>query len=268
VSSATAVAEGTGCVTCGVCMSVRDWEGPDGVELLEHLVRGRVEDALREQGLLVREPGTVPIGVSARHVHLSSTHVEALFGIGTTLQPWRTLFQPGEFATEHTLTLRSAAGRAIDRVRVLGPERSRTQIEISRTDAVALRQDVPLRNSGDLDGSPEITLEGPSGSIVTDGLIRAARHIHCDPAEAAAFGFQDGDRIPVRVPGPEGLTFPDVLIRAHPGHRLILHLDTDDANASGVSCVTHGLVLSDLMEGQNEGPERRKEWTWHSKRSA
>ncbi len=242
-ATATVVAEGAGCVTCGVCMSVRDWEGPDGVELLEHLVRGRVEDALREQGLLVRTPGTVPIGVSARHIHLTPAHVEALFGPGTTLQPWRMLYQPGEFATEHTLTIRSAAGRAIERIRVLGPERDRTQIEISRTDAVALREEVPLRNSGDLNGTPEVTLVGPAGSVTTDGVIRAARHIHCDPAEAASFGLADGDRVGVRVPGPEGLTFPEVSIRAHPGHRLILHLDTDDANAAGVSCVTHGVVM-------------------------
>lgn len=265
MSTATAIAEGTGCVTCGVCMSVRNWEGPSGIELLEHLVRGRVEDALREQGLLVREPGTVPIGVSARHIHLSPAHVEALFGPGATLQPWRMLLQPGEFATEHTLTMRSVAGRMIERVRVLGPARARSQIEISRTDAVALRQDVPLRNSGDLEDTPEVTLEGPAGSIVTDGLIRAARHIHCDPSEAAAFGLADGDRIPVNVPGPEGLTFPDVLVRAHPGHRLILHLDTDDANAAGVSCVTHGVVLPHPDRHLEQG---RKEKTWHSKRSA
>ena len=243
MSVATAVAPDTGCVTCGVCQSVRDWEGPDGRELLEHLVRGRVEDALREQGLLVSDPGTVPIGVSARHVHLSSEHVERLFGGGATLRPWRDLYQPGEFATEHVIAVRSAADAALERVRVLGPERKRTQIEVSRTDAVALRMNVPLRDSGDLNGTPELTLVGPAGSVTTDGVIRAARHIHCDPTEAAAFGLADGDRVGVRVPGPEGVTFPDVLVRARPGHRLILHLDTDDANASGVSCSTHGRVL-------------------------
>jgi propanediol utilization protein len=240
---ATAIAEGAGCVTCSVCMSVRDWEGPDGVELLEHLVRGRVEDALREQGLLVREPGTVPIGVSARHIHLAPEHVAALFGPGARLEPWRSLYQPGEFATERTLALISPSGRRLERIRVLGPERARTQIELARTDAVSLRMEIPLRDSGDLDGTPAVTLEGPAGSVTTDGTIRAARHIHCDPTEAASFGLADGDRVSVKVPGPEGVTFPDVLVRAHPGHRLILHLDTDDANAAGVSCVTHGVVL-------------------------
>jgi propanediol utilization protein len=243
MSVATAVAPDTGCVTCGVCQSVRDWEGPDGRELLEHLVRGRVEDALREQGLLVRDPRTVPIGVSARHIHLAAEHVERLFGPGAALRRWRDLYQPGEFATEHLVAVRSADGAALPRVRVLGPARRRTQIEISRTDAVALGLHVPVRDSGDLDGTPEVTLVGPAGAVVTDGVIRAARHIHCDPAEAAAFGLADGDRVGVAVPGPEGVTFPDVLVRAHPGHRLILHLDTDDANASGVACSTHGSVL-------------------------
>src|SRR3972149_9172263 len=153
------------------------------------------------------------------------------------------LHQPGEFATEHTVTVVSPSGRRLERVRVLGPERPRTQVELSRTDAVALRIEIPLRSSGDLDGTPAATLEGPAGSGTTDGMIRAARHIHCDPAEAADFGVADGERVSVRVPGPEGVTFPDVLVRATPGHRLILHLATDDANAAGVSGVTHGVVL-------------------------
>ena len=243
MTTPTATAPDAGCITCGVCMSVRDWAGPDGVELLEHLVRGRVEDSLREAGLLIPDPRTVPIGVSARHIHLSQDHVEALLGAGAALEPWRRLYQPGEFATERTVTVVSPGGRELGGVRVLGPVRARTQIELSRTDAVSLRMNIPLRNSGDLDGTPEVMLVGPAGSVQTDGAIRSARHIHCDPAEAAAFGLRTGDSVTVHVPGPEGVTFPEVLVRAHPGHRLILHLDTDDANAAGVSCVSHGVVL-------------------------
>jgi len=231
-------------VECGVCMSVRDWEGPEGRELLEHLVRARVEEALFRRGLLPAEPRTVPIGVSARHIHLSPAHVEALFGPGSTLQPMRYLLQPGEFATEHTVSLVSPSGRVLEKVRVLGPERARTQIEISRTDSVALRMNIPMRNSGDLDDTPRVTLVGPAGVVRTDGVIRAARHIHCSPEEAAAFGLSDGDQVAVRIPGPEGVTFPSVLVRTHPGHKLIVHLDTDDANAAGVNCVTHGVVLA------------------------
>ncbi len=235
----------SGCddVACGVCMSVRDWEGPDGRDLLEHLVRAKVEEALFRQGVVPTEPGTVPIGVSARHIHLSPEHVEALFGPGAKLDPHRWLLQPGEFATEQTLSVVSPSGRVLERVRVLGPERARTQVEMSRTDAVALRTNIPLRNSGDLDGTPEVTLAGPAGVVRTDGVIRSARHIHCSPEEAAAFGLANGDLVSVRIPGPEGVTFPSVLVRTHPGHKLIVHLDTDDANAAGVSCVTHGVVL-------------------------
>ena len=130
----------------------------------------------------------------------------------------------------------------MERVRILGPERGRTQIELSRTDAVSLRLNIPMRYSGDLDATPTVTLVGPRGVVATDGVIRAARHIHCSPEEAAAFGLSDGDRVAVRIPGPEGATFPSVLVRTRPGHKLIVHLDTDDANAAGVNCVTHGVV--------------------------
>jgi putative phosphotransacetylase len=239
---ATAVADG-GCASCGVCMSVRDWAGPDGRAVVEHLVRARVEDALRERGTPVTDPRTMPIGVSARHIHLSPQHVEALLAAGSTLTPMRWLLQPGEFATEHTVSVVSPGGQVLERVRILGPERGRTQIELSRTDAVTLRLNIPMRDSGDLDGTPEVTLVGPSGVVRTDGVIRAARHIHCSPEEADGFGLSNGDRVAVRIPGPEGITFPSVLVRTHPGHKLIVHLDTDDANAAGVSCVTHGVVL-------------------------
>ncbi len=243
VAPETASPAGGVCVECTVCMSVRDWEGPDGHELLEHLVRARVEEALFRQGLPPADPHTVPIGVSARHVHLSRVHVEELLGSGAELRPMRNLLQPGEFSTEHTLAVVSPGGRVLEHVRVLGPERPRTQIEMSRTDAVGLRMEIPMRNSGDLDGTPVVTLVGPVGVVRTDGVIRAARHIHCSPEEAAAFGLQQGDEVAVRIPGPEGITFPSVLVRTHPGHKLIAHFDTDDANAAGVNCVTHGAVL-------------------------
>jgi len=234
------------CVDCGVCRSVRDWEGPDAHDLLRHLVLARVEDMLRGVGHPLRGARTIPIGVSARHIHLTSDHVARLFGAGR-LEADRRLLQPGEFATAHTVTIEGASGRTLERVRVLGPERARTQIELSRTDAVGLGMEIPMRRSGDLDGTPEVTLIGPAGRVGTDGVIRAGRHIHCSPEEAAGFGMRDGDEVSVRIPGPEGLTFPKVLVRTHPGHKLIVHLDTDDANAAGVNCVTYGEVL---VEGE------------------
>jgi propanediol utilization protein len=226
---------------CCTCLSIRDWDEPASHDVLEHLVRARVEDALRERGLTVSGPRTIPIGISARHIHLSPAHVAALFE-QPRLEPMRWLLQPGEFATANTVSVVSPAGSLLERVRVLGPERKRTQIELSRTDAVTLRMNVPMRTSGDLDGTPSVTLVGPAGVVRTDGVIRAGRHIHCSPEDAATFGMRDGDSVAVSVPGPEGITFPSVLVRTHPGHKLIVHLDTDDANAAGVNCVTHGVV--------------------------
>lgn len=236
------------CVDCGVCQSVRDWEGPDAQDLLRHMILARVEDMLRGADHPVHGARTIPIGVSARHIHLQPDHVERLFGAGRRLEPARRLLQPGEFATAHTVTVAGVSGRTLERVRVLGPERGRTQIELSRTDAVGLGLELPMRRSGDLDGTPEVTLIGPAGRVQTDGVIRAGRHIHCSPEEAAGFGMRDGDEVAVRIPGPEGLTFPRVLVRTHPGHKLIMHLDTDDANAAGVNCVTYGEVL--VSEGR------------------
>jgi len=231
------------CADCGVCQSVRDWEGPDAQDLLRHLVLARVEDMLRGAGHPLPGARTIPIGVSARHIHLQPDHVARLFGAGRRLEPARRLLQPGEFATAHTVTVAGTSGRVLDRVRVLGPERPRTQIELSRTDAVGLGMEIPMRRSGDLDGTPAVTLIGPAGRVHTAGVIRAARHIHCSPEEAAGFGMTNGDEVSVRIPGPEGITFPKVLVRTHPGHKLIVHLDTDDANAAGVNCVTYGEVL-------------------------
>ena len=236
------------CVDCGVCQSVRDWEGPDAQDLLRHLVLARVEDMLRGAGHPLPGARTIPIGVSARHIHLQPDHVERLFGAGRRLEPARWLLQPGEFATARTVTVAVDSGLTLERVRVLGPERPRTQIELSRTDAVGLGVQLPMRKSGDLAGTPEVTLIGPAGRVRTDGVIRAGRHIHCSPEEAAGFGMKDGDEVSVRIPGPEGLTFPKVLVRTHPGQKLIVHLDTDDANAAGVSCVTYGEVL--VSEGR------------------
>ena len=231
------------CADCGVCQSVRDWEGPDAQDLLRHLVLARVENMLRGAGHPVRGARTIPIGVSARHVHLQPDHVAQLFGAVRRLEPARWLLQPGEFATAHTVRVQSGSGRILERVRVLGPERTHTQIELSRTDAVSLDMPLPMRRSGDLEDTPEVTLIGPAGRVRTDGVIRAGRHIHCSAEEAAGFGMSDGDEVSVRIPGPEGLTYPKVLVRTHPGHKLIVHLDTDDANAAGVNCVTYGEVL-------------------------
>ncbi|MBI4676169.1 MAG: acetate/propionate family kinase [Elusimicrobia bacterium] len=182
-----------------------------------------------------RKESSIPIGVSAHHVHLTQAHVSALFGAGRSLTPHSDLTQPGQFAAEEAVTLVGPKAR-IERVRVLGPVRPESQVEISRTEEFKLGLDAPIRASGDIVGSPGITLEGPAGSVtLTKGVINARRHIHMSPADALAFALRDKDVVRVRVEGPRSLVYGDVLVRVHPDFRLELHLDTDEANAAEIS---------------------------------
>ena len=187
----------------------------------------------------------IPVGVSARHVHLTQAHVEQLFGPGHQLRPKKTLMG-GQFAAEEQVTLVGTALRAVENVRVLGPARSASQVEVSRTDCLRLGVPAPLRESGDLAGSAPIALVGPKGAVyLEEGLIVAARHIHMGPTDAEAAGLADGDRIRVKGQGPRGATFEQVLVRVRPDFTLEMHIDTDEANALGIQT---GDVLS-LTEG-------------------
>jgi acetate kinase len=186
----------------------------------------------------------IPIAVSARHVHLTQAAVEALFGPGHRLTPRNPLSQPGQFACEETVDL-VGPRRTIERVRVLGPTRRRTQIEVARTDEFFLGVDAPVRASGDLDGTPGITLRGPHGELtVEEGVICAWRHIHMTPADARAFGVGDGDVVEVDVTGgPRRLTFGDVLVRVSDAFALEMHIDTDEANAAELDNGTPGELV-------------------------
>jgi acetate kinase len=175
---------------------------------------------------------TIPIGVSAHHVHLSVEHVEALFGKGHRLTPRSPLTQPGQFACEEKVTLVGPKGR-VERVRILGPEREATQVEISRTEEFKLGIDAPVRLSGDIEGTPGLTIAGPEGEVVLDkGVICAQRHIHMSPEDALHFGVRDRDVVMVKVEGERSLIFGDVIVRVKPDFVLELHLDTDEANAA------------------------------------
>jgi len=185
----------------------------------------------------------IPIGVSAHHVHLSQEHVEALYGPGHKLRPKAPLKQPGEFAAEEAVALIGPRGR-VDRVRVLGPVRSQSQVEISRTEEFQLGIDAPVRNSGDLAGTPGITLEGSAGRLLLpEGVICARRHIHVGPADAARLGVRDRDVIMVEVEGPRPLCFGDLLVRVREGWVLEMHLDTDEANAGEINTGMSGRLL-------------------------
>ncbi|HEC83168.1 MAG TPA: phosphate propanoyltransferase [Firmicutes bacterium] len=177
----------------------------------------------------------VPIGVSARHIHLTRDVLESLFGPGYELTPMRKLSQPGEFAAEETVTIVGPKG-AIERVRLLGPLRKFTQVELARSDGLRLGLDLPVRRTGDLAGSPGITLVGPRGTVVlSEGAIRATRHIHMTPGDAERFGLRDGQIVRARIEGPRSLVFENVLVRVSSRFVLDFHIDTDDANAAGVT---------------------------------
>jgi len=177
----------------------------------------------------------IPVGISARHVHITQEHLEQLYGEGHQLTVRSELYQPGNFAAEERVTLVGPRMRAIENVRILGPTRDYTQAEIALTDAIALGIDPPIRDSGDLEGVSPVLLVGPAGSVyLEEGAIRAARHIHMTPDDAKRLRVEAGDSLKVRIPGERALTFENVRPKIGEGVLPQMHLDTDDANAAGL----------------------------------
>jgi acetate kinase len=178
----------------------------------------------------------IPIAISARHVHLCQATIDALFGPGHALSVKAPLSQPGQFAAVETVRLSGPRG-SIGHVRVLGPARAADQVELSRSDEIALGIDAPLRVSGDLAHTPGIELIGPAGSLrLAGGVVTAVRHIHMSPEDARRLDVQDRQRVTVAVDSDgRDLLFGDVVVRVSPQFRLELHLDTDEGNAAGVA---------------------------------
>lgn len=177
----------------------------------------------------------IPVGISNRHIHLTREHVETLFGKGYQLQPLKELSQPGQYACKETLTIVGPSLRPIEKVRVLGPERSASQVEISRTDSYLLKVKPPVRESGDIKGSAPITIIGPCGIVeLKEGCIIANRHIHMSEEDGKRFGVKDGDYVTVDANGERRTRFFDVQVRVNKNFRLEMHLDTDDANAAAL----------------------------------
>jgi len=191
----------------------------------------------------VKHPGPIPIAISARHIHLDRASMDALFGEGSELTVYRPISQPGQFASNEHCTLVGPRGE-IESVRVLGPLRSKPQVEISRTDEFKLGVDAPIRGSGNVVGSAPIRLIGPKGTLdLKEGLICAWRHIHMTPADATAYGVEDGDEVEVAVTGgPRDLVFGDVMIRVKSSYLLEMHIDTDEANAAELSRGAQGAL--------------------------
>jgi acetate kinase len=194
----------------------------------------RVWEAHRNEPFLIE--------VSAHHIHLTQEHVEALFGPGQQLTRHSDLSQPGQFACQEQLTIVGPKGR-IERVRVLGPTRKATQVEIAMTEQFKLGIHPPIRESGDVQGTPGCTLEGPAGRVTLEqGVICALRHIHMTPADALRYGVKDKATVRVRVPGDRELIFGDVRIRVDPNFRLAMHIDTDEANAANLQTGVQGYL--------------------------
>jgi putative phosphotransacetylase len=197
------------------------------VQLIAREVVARIKQAADRK--------TLPVNVSARHIHLSPAHVEALFGPGHQLTKLKDLKQPGQFACSETVAVIGPRGR-FPKVRILGPARGDTQLEVSLTDARTLGMEVPVRLSGNIGGTPGITLEGPNGRItIPHGVIVAARHIHLGLQDAARFGVQHGQRVRVRTVSARPLTFDDVLVRVSEQYVAEMHVDTDEGNAAGIN---------------------------------
>ncbi len=190
----------------------------------------------------------VKVGVSNRHIHLDRTAMDVLFGKDSELHPKKELGQPGQYAAEETVTLKGPRGE-LKRVRVLGPLRAQTQVEISVTDGFAVGVKPPVRESGQLEGTPGIEVIGPRGSVVLDeGVIVALRHIHMHTSDAEHFGVKNGQIVQVKVGGDRGGVLDNVVVRVSPKFALEMHIDVDEANGLGIATGDFVEVLDSKCE--------------------
>lgn len=207
--------------------------------IVEALVRSTLSRQLGQQ--LPDGPApTLVVNSSARHMHISPENLEVLFGPGAKLTVHKWLYQEGQFAAEQTVTLIGPRRRVIPNLRILGPCRSLTQIELAITDAIQLGVDLPVKMSGDIQGTPGGYVMGPKGMLeMKEGLIRAARHVHMSPSDAKFYGVKHLDRITLKVTSPGCTTrFDDLLARVDPSFKLEVHMDTDEANACDLERAT------------------------------
>ncbi|MBN1590794.1 MAG: phosphate propanoyltransferase [Pirellulales bacterium] len=203
--------------------------------VVEQIVR---EIVLAQQGGPPGQPELV-VSISARHVHLTDADVETLFGPGRTLTPVKDLYQDGYFAAEETVMIVGPRKRMLPTVRILGPTRGTSQVELAFTDCISLGIDAPVRLSGNLEGTPGCVIVGPAGVVeLKQGVVRAERHVHMSPADAEHYGVKKGDRMNLRVHSPCPTTFEGVIARPGEGLKLEAHLDTDEGNAADLDHAT------------------------------
>ena len=218
-----------------------DKKGIYSSEFVREVTRLVVE-ALQEHQRLER---STPIGVSNRHIHLDRADMDALFGPGSELTVKKMLGQPGQYAAEETVTIRGPKGE-LNRVRVLGPLRNETQIEISVADGFVLGVKPPVRESGQIEGTPGIEIIGPKGSVKKErGVIAALRHIHMTPEIAERLGYRDGQYVQTKIEGLRGAMLCNVLVRVSEKYALEMHIDVEEANALGVKTGDRAFFLED-----------------------
>jgi putative phosphotransacetylase len=231
------------CQECGACRGAID--ATPSIESDNNLVEIIVDEVVKtiygieKTAESSSELPLIPLGVSNRHIHLTETTFQKLFGSETKLETFRELYQPGDIAAKQAVTIVGSKMRAIENVRILGPLRDYDQVELSLTDAIQLGINPPIRNSGDLKGSAPLTLVGPKGAIfLKECAIIANRHMHMPGDIAQKFAVNDGDFCKIRIGGLKGTIFENVLVRINDAWKLQMHLDTDDANAANVRCKT------------------------------
>ncbi|TVP97366.1 MAG: phosphate propanoyltransferase [Planctomycetaceae bacterium] len=190
------------------------------------------------------------VSISARHCHLTDEHVEILFGRGAKLIPEKDLYQDGFYAAEQTVMIVGPRRRMLPSVRVLGPTRPASQVELAFTDSISLGIDAPVRHSGQIEGTPGCVLVGPAGSVqLTQGVIRAARHVHMNDHDARHFGVRNGDMMQLVVRSPQcALTFDDLLVREDKAAKLEVHIDTDEGNACNLDSATEVLIRKQVEQ--------------------
>jgi putative phosphotransacetylase len=210
--------------------------------LIERLVREALGEQLTNGHAAPKAASSKPklvVNVSARHCHVTQADLEILFGRGRQLTIYKNLYQDGFFAAEETVTLIGPRHRMINNLRILGPSRDHTQVELAFSDALYLGLDIPVRKSGNIRNSPGAYLLGPAGMVeMKNGVIRHERHVHMGPADAAYYGVKDGDRLHLRIKSDCSAVLEDLLCRLSPGAKLEVHLDTDEGNACNVSKAT------------------------------
>src|SRR5205085_4961875 len=186
------------------------------------------------------------VSISARHCHLTDEHVEILFGPGHKLTPEKDLYQDGFYAAAETVMIVGPRRRMLPTVRVLGPTRNHSQVELAFTDSISLGIDAPVRHSGDIRGTPGCVLVGPKGVVeLSEGVIRAARHVHMNNRDAESYGVKNGDFMKLRIESPQStVVFEDLLVRADATSKLEVHIDTDEGNA----CFLDGATKVELSK--------------------